>query len=70
MPEFLKIAKTINECFHEYGIHSVTLQPEITSHIPVKEDQKSEEMQYLRKKSLEKCQVVCSRVCEDLTCCG
>ncbi|OJJ84836.1 putative di-, tri-valent inorganic cation transporter [Aspergillus glaucus CBS 516.65] len=70
MPEFLKIAKTMNECFHEYGIHSVTLQPEITSHIPVKEDQESEEMQYLRRKSLEKCQVVCSRVCEDLTCCG
>ncbi|BCR87098.1 putative di-, tri-valent inorganic cation transporter [Aspergillus chevalieri] len=70
IPEFLKIAKTMNECFHEYGVHSVTLQPEITSHIPVKEDQESEEMQYLRRKSLEKCQVVCSRVCEDLTCCG
>lgn len=67
MPEFLKIAKTMNECFHEYGIHSVTLQPEITPHIPVKEDQESEEM---RRIFLEKCQVVCSRVCEDLTCCG
>lgn len=70
MPEFLKIAKIMNECFHEYGIHSVTLQPEITSHIPVKEDQESEELQYLRRKSLEKCQVLCRRVCEDLTCCG
>ncbi|KAJ5778296.1 hypothetical protein N7520_001542 [Penicillium odoratum] len=25
---FLKTAKTINECFHAYGIHSATLQPE------------------------------------------
>ncbi|GES58037.1 metal ion resistance protein/transporter [Aspergillus terreus] len=26
--EFHKLAKTVNECFHAYGIHSVTLQPE------------------------------------------
>lgn len=70
MPEFLKVAKTMNECFHAYGIHSATLQPEITSYIPVKDDQASEETQYLRKLSLEKCQVVCSSVCEELTCCG
>jgi zinc transporter 1 len=28
---FLKTAKTINECFHAYGIHSATLQPEVLS---------------------------------------
>ncbi|KAJ5631600.1 uncharacterized protein N7484_011700 [Penicillium longicatenatum] len=28
---FLKTAKTINECFHAYGIHSATLQPEALS---------------------------------------
>ena len=70
MPEFLKVAKTMNECFHAYGIHSATLQPEIASYIPVKDGQASEETQHLRKLSLEKCQVVCSAVCEELTCCG
>lgn len=27
---FLEQAKTINECFHAYGIHSTTLQPEVS----------------------------------------
>ncbi|KAJ5156793.1 hypothetical protein N7492_009596 [Penicillium capsulatum] len=50
--EFLKTAKTINECFHAYGIHSATLQPEVL----VDGD--------------GGCQVVCSTLCEALTCCG
>ena len=25
----MRLAKTINECFHAYGIHSATLQPEL-----------------------------------------
>ncbi|KAJ6008092.1 hypothetical protein N7540_012068 [Penicillium herquei] len=28
MPNFESLAQTIRECFHEYGIHSITLQPE------------------------------------------
>lgn len=28
--EFVRIANTINECLHAYGIHSATLQPEIS----------------------------------------
>lgn len=27
--DFNKLARTINECFHAYGIHSITLQPEL-----------------------------------------
>jgi solute carrier family 30 (zinc transporter), member 1 len=27
--EFQSVAKTINECLHAYGVHSVTLQPEV-----------------------------------------
>lgn len=26
---FQKLAETVTECFHAYGIHSVTLQPEV-----------------------------------------
>ncbi|KAE8422834.1 cation efflux protein [Aspergillus pseudocaelatus] len=29
--DFGRIAQTINECFHAYGIHSATLQPELVS---------------------------------------
>ncbi|KAI0390376.1 cation efflux protein [Xylariaceae sp. FL0594] len=28
--EFMDLAKTVSECLHEYGVHSVTLQPEYT----------------------------------------
>ncbi|KAH8680529.1 cation efflux system protein czcD [Xylariales sp. PMI_506] len=31
MSDFMECAATIKECFHAYGIHSITLQPEIAS---------------------------------------
>lgn len=31
VPNFIKTAKHINECLHAYGIHSTTLQPELSS---------------------------------------
>lgn len=31
MSDFESLAKTIRECFHEYGIHSITLQPEAST---------------------------------------
>ncbi|KAJ5373776.1 hypothetical protein N7517_005782 [Penicillium concentricum] len=30
MEEFMKTAGVINECFHAYGIHSITMQPELS----------------------------------------
>lgn len=33
LSNFMPLAETINECFHAYGIHSVTLQPEAAPHI-------------------------------------
>lgn len=29
MADFMTLANTLNECFHAYGIHSATLQPEV-----------------------------------------
>lgn len=29
--DFMRLANTVNECFHAYGIHSATLQPEMVS---------------------------------------
>ncbi|KAJ6180382.1 hypothetical protein N7519_010843 [Penicillium mononematosum] len=54
---FMKTARVINECFHAYGIHSITLQPEL-----LEVDEVSHES--------SRCQVICGTVCEQLTCCG
>ncbi|KAJ5128566.1 hypothetical protein N7526_006732 [Penicillium atrosanguineum] len=54
---FLKTARIINECFHAYGIHSATLQPEVMSETEHSEGD-------------SRCQVVCGTLCEALTCCG
>ncbi|KAF3387427.1 Zinc/cadmium resistance protein [Penicillium rolfsii] len=57
---FLKTTKTINECFHAYGIHSATLQPEVLSEA---------DTMFAGEKG-PRCQVVCGTLCEPLTCCG
>ncbi|KAE8373772.1 cation efflux protein [Aspergillus bertholletiae] len=69
---FAKTTKTINECFHAYGIHSATLQPETCplADVIYPEPASVETVQELRKRSLEKCQVMCGTLCEELTCCG
>ncbi|OQE80746.1 hypothetical protein PENNAL_c0044G02645 [Penicillium nalgiovense] len=54
---FMKTARVINECFHAYGIHSVTLQPELSEPDEVPHES-------------SRCQVICGTVCEQLTCCG
>ncbi|KAE8148408.1 cation diffusion facilitator family metal ion transporter [Aspergillus avenaceus] len=72
VPNFAKTTKTINECFHAYGIHSATLQPETS---PLAEaittgHQEGNLWQVTQRRSLEKCQVMCGTLCEELTCCG
>ncbi|OGM40966.1 cation diffusion facilitator family metal ion transporter [Aspergillus bombycis] len=69
---FAKTTKTMNECFHAYGIHSATLQPEMCplAEAIYTEHESAETVQELRKRSLEKCQVLCGTLCEELTCCG
>ncbi|KAJ5108879.1 hypothetical protein N7456_005554 [Penicillium angulare] len=59
---FLQTAKIINECFHAYGIHSATLQPEVMADFKDDAVHPGEEM--------SRCQVVCGTLCEGLTCCG
>ena len=60
LPEFLKIARTINECLHAYGIHSATLQPEtlVPEYLGLKDDQDSDDLHFLPKQPLEKCHVL------------
>ncbi|CAI7658321.1 unnamed protein product [Penicillium glandicola] len=57
--DFMKTARVINECFHAYGIHSITLQPELLGEVDVSHESQS-----------PRCQIICGTVCEQLTCCG
>ncbi|KAJ5622146.1 hypothetical protein N7528_005378 [Penicillium herquei] len=61
---FLKTAKTINQCFHAYGIHSATLQPEALSEF------NGDAVHPHGGEKGPRCQVVCGTLCEGLTCCG
>lgn len=66
IPEFVQIANTMTECFHSYGIHSATVQPELgstsASAIASGTDVHSDWSKL--------CQVKCRTSCEVLTCCG
>lgn len=59
---FQQQAKTINECLHAYGVHSVTLQPELAGEDP--------NTHGLRRRDIAVCQMSCGTSCEELTCCG
>lgn len=59
--EFTEFANTINECFHAYGIHSATVQPELAA---------SADSSRHRTPGSSSCQISCGAVCEELTCCG
>ncbi|KAJ5748023.1 uncharacterized protein N7511_009719 [Penicillium nucicola] len=61
--DFMRIARVINECFHAYGIHSVTLQPELS-------DDTDTDLPRDAGKPSPRCQVICGTLCEELTCCG
>jgi zinc transporter 1 len=63
--DFMKTARVIKECFHAYGIHSITLQPELELE---DEDVNGDLSQGSEEPA--RCQVICGTVCEELTCCG
>lgn len=71
LSSFAGIARIINECFHAYGIHSATLQPECA--VPLLA-QDNEDQSNLRRRvsnfSVSKCQNTCGSLCEPLMCCG
>ncbi|KAJ5612303.1 cation diffusion facilitator family metal ion transporter [Penicillium lagena] len=64
--DFVDIAKTMSDCFHSYGIHSATVQPELgqttTAAVATGVEHKVA--------CLQPCQVKCGTSCEVLTCCG
>ncbi|KAL6710467.1 hypothetical protein ACN47E_008515 [Coniothyrium glycines] len=70
---FMSKAKVFSECLHAYGIHSATLQPELTSNCI---DGDMEVMSGITsvvstaRPSMEKCGVPCGDFCEGLKCCN
>ncbi|KAJ4338484.1 hypothetical protein N0V95_008053 [Ascochyta clinopodiicola] len=67
---FMGKAKVISECLHAYGIHSVTLQPELPAQRG-SDDEATEvgSAMTTARLSSEKCGVPCGSVCEELKCC-
>ncbi|PKY05613.1 cation diffusion facilitator family metal ion transporter [Aspergillus campestris IBT 28561] len=65
MGQFQEMTKVIRKCFHAYGVHSVTLQPEIAPVIGF-------EVKEMTGGTIcrEKCQMMCGTTCEELMCCG
>lgn len=71
---FMDKARTINECLHAYGIHSLTLQPELAvpsqSTPSAASDRVASAASTLRRRRAELgCQMQCSGLCENLMCC-
>ncbi|KAF1931824.1 cation efflux protein [Didymella exigua CBS 183.55] len=67
---FMSKAKVITECLHAYGIHSVTLQPELPKQRVVDDEVMEVGSQVTTAStSSEKCGVPCGSVCEELKCC-
>lgn len=73
MESFMQKAKVITECLHAYGVHSVTLQPELQRLRSSGEEEATEVDSTLtaaERTSSEKCGVPCGSICEDLKCCN
>lgn len=76
---FTKQVKTMNECFHAYGIHSVTIQPELSlrRRLPGIKDALTDHVAHNDGSATEasatsstECRMVCGTLCEKMSCCG
>ncbi|KAG5980735.1 hypothetical protein E4U55_003703 [Claviceps digitariae] len=71
---FAQTAKIIMQCLHAYGIHSATLQPEAVPPVAVSHLETAStnsDTATIREGRINRsaCQLLCSSVCSDLTCC-
>jgi len=73
---FMDKARTINECLHAYGIHSLTLQPEIAVAPQAQATAAGDKRTSLasttrnrRRIETAGCQMLCGSLCENLMCC-
>ncbi|KAL2796464.1 cation efflux protein [Aspergillus keveii] len=73
--EFSKLVSTIQECFHAYGIHSATVQPEMAGPVNCLTSGYVQEQLEINRLAVQgkdagECQPKCSAVCKELACCG
>ncbi|KAF3939684.1 hypothetical protein ABW19_dt0205853 [Dactylella cylindrospora] len=74
LENFVELAKVLNECFHAYGIHSATLQPELMDESIMSIDSGSvASTDGLRRRLPSRqnvCRITCgTNACQTLTCC-
>ncbi|KAK4974018.1 hypothetical protein LTR66_011125 [Elasticomyces elasticus] len=73
LTSFMTRAQRITECLHAYGIHSVTLQPELSSATEgagsVGSTNEGQALR-LRRQEGSACRIACGSGCGTLTCCG
>ncbi|BCS30398.1 putative di-, tri-valent inorganic cation transporter [Aspergillus puulaauensis] len=70
--EFSSLTSIIKQCFHAYGIHSVTVQPEAATPINTEGltyDQEGINEPDSPPKYADECQSKCGPLCKDLACC-
>ncbi|ATY62276.1 metal ion resistance transporter (Zrc1) [Cordyceps militaris] len=65
--DFDTLAKTAMECFHAYGIHSVTLQPEILRGRTAAEQAEVGSHRDGSANLAKDCRLLCGRLCEELS---
>ncbi|KAL2838357.1 cation efflux protein [Aspergillus pseudoustus] len=71
--EFSKLVAAVQECFHAYGIHSATVQPEVAgplNSITSGQTQGVINGSLVQEKDYDRCRLKCSAVCKELACCG
>lgn len=74
LSSFMSKAKLIGECLHAYGIHSVTLQPELAGQsqgvdVDVTGSEEGQGQLRRRREGGDECRIVCGVRCEELRCC-
>ncbi|KAF4629245.1 hypothetical protein G7Y89_g8905 [Cudoniella acicularis] len=76
LTKFISSAKRMNECLHAYGIHSITIQPELAPLITddaktaVEEGTPSLRQRIAAGAGSNNCSMICGNLCEPLQCCN
>lgn len=83
LESFMQKAQTFSECLHAYGIHSATLQPELSPRLeegenvntviagaPASSGASATGSLRQRSQVISKCGLACGRLCQPLMCCN
>ncbi|KAL4812658.1 hypothetical protein BDW67DRAFT_193276 [Aspergillus spinulosporus] len=71
--EFSAVSRTLQECFHAWGVHSVVIMPEIATPLTagaLTQNKGNMSEMEVSEKYINLCQSQCSSFCKELACCG